>query len=88
MDGFKLDDFCKHFKTVTKNEMDHSTARLLLLRQFDDINGDYKQLLTEFFNYAVQDITVLIELVNASHVIDNVVELCKELQCSLRMILQ
>lgn len=75
MDGLTLNDFCKTFKTVTKNDMDHSKARLLLLRDFESFNN-YKDLLTEFFDYAAQDITVLIDLVNKTHVIENVIELC------------
>jgi hypothetical protein len=83
MDGFKLNDFCKVYKTSLKNDMDHDQARLLLLRDYETFGVKYYDLLTDFFNYAVQDINVLIELVNNSRVIEDNITLCKELNCSL-----
>lgn len=85
MDGLTLNDFCKLFKTQTKHDMDHEQAWLLLLREWQHFNN-YSELLTQFFDYAIQDINVLIQLVNNSHVIDDNITLCWELWCSLWML--
>lgn len=86
IEWFRLEDFCKVFNAINKDELDHCESWQLLLNDYKEESNNLK--LTKYFDYAIKDIICLEDVINKSCCLSDQIKLAQELNVPIPIMLR
>lgn len=79
-----MNSYCKLFKCPQKLDINFEEVNELLLSNYNDEN--FRESLTHFYNYGIQDVIVLETLINTANTLSELTALASLIKVSIRQL--